>query len=130
MFMLIILGVVTVILWLRVFLCCNNIAFADDISDLLMAVYCSFILVTILALRSDFSSNNSDCMKEEYKTIVYAMETCDKHGAPYSMELIERITEWNKKYKRYVSFGAFDLFDIYPESAIEGTSEIILEIQK
>lgn len=129
MFMLIILGVVTVILWLRVFFCCNNTAFAYDISDLLMAVYCTFILVTILALRSDYS-NNSDCMKEEYKTIVYTMETYDKYGAPYSMELIERIVEWNKKYKRYVAFGAFDLFDIYPESAIEGTSEIILEIQK
>lgn len=124
MFMLIILGVVTVILWLRVILGWND---TSDFIDFLMAVCCAFILVTILA-RSNF--NNSDCMKEEYKTIVYTMETYDKYGAPYSMELIERIVEWNKKYKRYVALGAFDLFDIYPESAIEGTSEIILEIQK
>lgn len=128
MFMLIILGVVTVILWLRVILCRNGSAFTYDISDFLMAVYCTFILVTILALRSKF--NNCDRMKEEYKTIVYTMETYDKYGAPYSVELIDRITEWNKKYRRYVAFGAFDLFDIYPESAIEGTGEIILEIQK
>lgn len=125
MFMLIILGVV--ILWLRVILGWND---TSDFIDFLMAVCCAFILVTILAILARSNFNNSDCMKEEYKAIVYTMETYDKYGAPYSMELIERIVEWNKKYKRYVAFGAFDLFDIYPESAIEGTSEIILEIQK
>lgn len=46
MFMLIILGVVTVILWLRVILGWND---TSDFIDFLMAVCCAFILVTILA---------------------------------------------------------------------------------
>lgn len=122
MFLLIVLGVFLVVLWLEViFDCC-------DFGLFLSAVFCTFAFASVFALWHD--SCSSDRMREKYNTIVYVMESYDEKGVPYDIDLLDQIAEWNTEYKKYTGNGIYDLFGFYPESAIEGTSEIILEIQK